>query len=198
MAASLRVPRKLCSFLFFYVLFLTLVPQVILGFIAYSREELLNIRAASTHHQYDQEYDFREADPVFCLSARTTKWIPSGDRGLRKRGKRSGLLVRLRRRAHRVPLPSILLANVQSLENKVVEIRARVAIQREIRECNVLCFTETWLTRDTLSKSVQPAGFFIHCSDRNKHLSGKKKGGSVCLMIIESWCDHNIQELKSF
>ncbi|CDQ85775.1 unnamed protein product [Oncorhynchus mykiss] len=56
-----------------------LVPQVILGFITYSREELLNIRAASTHHQYDQEYDFCETDPVFCLSPRTTEWIPKND-----------------------------------------------------------------------------------------------------------------------
>ena len=70
-AASLRVPRKLCRFFcFFYVLFLTLVPQVILGFITYSREELLNIRATSTHHQYDQEYDFPEADPVDRKSTR--------------------------------------------------------------------------------------------------------------------------------
>ena len=147
-------------FCFFYVLFLTLVPQVILGFITYSREELLNIRAASTHHQYDhqydQEYDFREADPVFCLSPRTTEWIPAGDpkTRLRKRGKRSGLLVRLRRRAHRAPHPSIFLANVQSLDNKVDEIGARVAFQRDIRDCNVLCFTETWLTGAMLSESV--------------------------------------------
>ena len=76
MAASLHVPRKLCSFLFLYVLFLTLVPQVILGFITYSREELLNIRSASTHHQYDQEYD---ADPVFCLTNRSTELIPCSD-----------------------------------------------------------------------------------------------------------------------
>ena len=41
-------------FFFFYVLFLTLLPQVILGFITYSREELLDIRATSTHHHYDQ------------------------------------------------------------------------------------------------------------------------------------------------
>ncbi|XP_052332830.1 uncharacterized protein LOC127911022 [Oncorhynchus keta] len=188
-------------FCFFYVLFLTLVPQVILGFITYSREELLNIRAASTHHQYDQEYDFREADPVFCLSPRTTEWIPASDpkKRLRKRGKRSGLLVRLRRRAHRATLPSILLANVQSLDDKIDEIRARVAFQRDIRDCNVLCFTETWLTGETLSESVQPAGFSTHRADRNKHLSGKKRGGGVCFMVNVTWCGHNnIQELKSF
>ena len=142
MAASLHVPRKLCSILFFYVLFLTLVPQVILGFITYSREELLDIRATSTHYHYDQEYDFHETEPK---------------QRHRKRGRRSGLLVRLRRRAHRAPLPSILLAKVQSLNNKVDEIGARVAFQRDIRDCKVLCFTETWLTRDSLSESVQLA-----------------------------------------
>ena len=171
------------------MLFLTLVPQVILGFITYSREELLNIRAASPHHQYDQEYDFREADPVFCLLPRTTEWIPACDPKQRRRksGKQSGLLLRLRRRAHRAPLPSILRANVQSLDNKVNEIRARVAFQRDIRDCNVLCFTETWRTRETLSESVQPAGFSTHRADRNKHLSGKKRGGGICFMVNETW-----------
>ena len=52
-------------FVFFYVLFLTLLTQVILGFITYSREELLDIIATSTHQHYDQEYDFPEADPLF-------------------------------------------------------------------------------------------------------------------------------------
>ena len=131
----------------------------------------------STQHQYDKVYDFPEAGPVFCLSPRTTEWIPACDpkQRRRKRGKRSGLLVRLRRRAHRGPLPSILLANVQSLDNKVDEIRARVAFQRDIRDCNVLCFKETWLTQDTLSESVQPAGFFTHRAERNKHLSIVRK-----------------------
>jgi hypothetical protein len=65
--------------------------------------------------------------------------------------------------------------------------------------CNILCFTETWLSRDTLSESVQPSGFSVHRANRNKHLSGKKKGGSLCYMINDSWCNCNsIQELKSF
>ena len=114
MDASLHVPRKLCCILFFYVLFLTLVPQVILGFITYSGEELLDIRATSTHDHYDQEYDFPEVDPVFCPPPRTMDRIPAGEPKQRrcKRGRRSGLMVRLRRRAHRALLPSILLANV--------------------------------------------------------------------------------------
>ena len=103
----------------------------------------------STHHHYDQEYDFPEADPVFCPPPGTMDWIPAGEpiQQRRKRGRRSSLLVRLRRRAHRAPLPSILLANVQSLDNKVDVVRASVAFQRDIRDCNILCFTETWLTQ---------------------------------------------------
>ena len=39
----------------------------------------------------------------------------------------------------------------------------------------------------------------IGSADRDKHLSGKRKGGGVCFMINNSWCNHNnIQELKSF
>ncbi|CDQ81681.1 unnamed protein product [Oncorhynchus mykiss] len=46
-----------------------------------------------------------------------------------------------------------------------------------------------------MAHSVQPAGFFMQRADRNKHLSGKKRG----LIINETWCDHNnIQELKFF
>jgi hypothetical protein len=201
MATSLRVPRKLCSILFFLPLFLTLAPQVILGFITYNREELLDIRARSTHHHYNQEYDSPKVDPLFCPPPSTMDRIPAGEskQRRRKRGRRSVLLVRLRKQADHAPLPSIIHANVQSLDNKVDEIRARIAFQRDIRDCNVLFFTETWLTRDRLSGSVQPAGFFTHRADRNKHLSGKKRGGGACLMINQMWCDHNnIQELKSF
>ena len=112
---------------------------------------------------------------------------------------RRGLLVRLRMHAHHPQLPSILLANVRSLVNEEDEIRARVAFQRDIRDCNILCFTETWLAWDMLSESVQPTGFSVHRTDRNKHLSGKKKGGGVCFMITDSWCNcNNTQEFKSF
>ena len=55
-----------------------------------------------------------------------------------RRSIQSGLLVRLRRRAHHPTLPNILLSNVQSLDNKVDELRARISFQRHIRDCNIL------------------------------------------------------------
>ena len=110
--------QETMQYLVFYVLFLTLLPQVILGFITYSREELLDIRATSTHQHYDQEYYFPEADPLFGLPPRTMDQMPAGDpkqRHRRRRGRRSGLLVRLHRRAHRAPLPmSSLLTTRQT------------------------------------------------------------------------------------
>jgi hypothetical protein len=127
--------------------------------------------------------------------------IPEADpkRRHRRRGRQSSQLVRLLGRAHRPSLQSILLTNVQSLDNKVDEIQARVAFQRDISDCSILCFTETWLSLDILSESVQPPGFSMHHADRDKHLSGKRKGGGVCFMINDSWCNHNnIQELKYF
>ena len=67
---------------------------------------------------------------------------------------------------------------------------------RDIRDCNMLCFTKTW---DMLLESVQLPGFPVHRTDRDKHLSGKRKGGGICFLINGSWCNHNnIQELKSF
>ncbi len=62
------------------------------------------------------------------------------------RGRRAGIRNRLSKRAHSPPLPSILLANVQSLENKMDYLRARISFQQDIRDYNILCLTETWLT----------------------------------------------------
>ena len=72
-------------------------------------------------------------------------------------------------------------------------------LSRDIGGWNILCFTKTWLSLDTLSESVKPAGCSVHHADRSKYLSGKQKGGGVCFMINDSWCNsRNIQELKSF
>ncbi len=62
-----------------------------------------------------------------------------GRRNKKHRGKSAGIRNRLRKRAHSPPLPSILLANVQSLENKMDDLRARISFQRDIRDCNIMC-----------------------------------------------------------
>jgi hypothetical protein len=101
------------------------------------------------------------------IPPRTIELIPEADpkHRRRRRGAHNGLLVPLGRRAQHPPHPSILLANVPSLDNKVEELRARISFLRDIRDCNILCFTETWLPRDILSESIQPVGFSVHRAD---------------------------------
>ncbi len=127
--------------------------------------------------------------------------------GLRNRGnaaaeneeKRAGVLIRLRRRAFRPPLPTILLANVQSLDNKLCELRARISYQWEIRDCCVICLTETWMSAIVPDSAIELTGFSVHRSDRTKELTGKSRGGGVCFYINNSWCDErNIHSIKSF
>jgi hypothetical protein len=123
------------QYFFFYVLFLTLLPQEILSLITYSREELLDIRAMSTLQHYDLEYDFPEADPLFGLPPRTMDWIPTGDPKQRHRRRdRWSVFWSGSVDGNITHCSSILLANVQSFDNEVDEIRARVAFQRDIRD----------------------------------------------------------------
>ncbi|KAM9503804.1 uncharacterized protein ACWYII_000907 isoform 1-T7 [Salvelinus alpinus] len=91
--------------------------------------------------------------PVICVNKRQ-----------RKRGRRAGCLLRTCRRSNKPPLPSILLANVQSLENKITELRGRLNYQRDIKNCNILCFTESWLNDDNIN--IQLAGYTMYRLDR--------------------------------
>ncbi|XP_023120691.3 uncharacterized protein LOC111565001 [Amphiprion ocellaris] len=99
----------------------------------------------------------------------------------RHRGKRGGLLVKLRSRPSRIPLPSIYLANVQSLSNKTDDLLCRIHTQREVRESSVFCLTETWLHCNVPDSTFQPPGFSVHRSDRVKERTGKSKGGGLSL-----------------
>ncbi len=112
-------------------------------------------------------------------------------------GKRAGIRNRLRKRAHSPPLPSILLANVHSLENKMDDLRARISFQRDIRDCNIFCLTETWLTPSDPDTAVTPSdNFSVLRMDRTAE-AGKTKGGGVCFMINKKWCDpRNISVLS--
>ncbi len=122
-----------------------------------------------------------------------------GHRRLNKkhRGKSAGIRNRLRKRAHSPPLPSILLANVQSLENKMDDLRARISFQWDIRDCNIICLTETWLTPSVPDTAVTPSdNFSVLRMDRTAE-AGKSKGGGVCFMINKKWCDpRNISSLS--
>ncbi len=182
----------LLVFLLFYVL-------DVVSITVYDRDTLLNI--GSSVAQRKPDFEFLNAGWVFTDTiSEPFVWVAkSRKRRRRKRGKRAGVLIRLRRRAFRPPLPTILLANVQSLDNKLCELRARISYQRETRDCCVICLTETWMSAIVPDSAIELTGFSVHRSDRTEELTGKSRGGGVCFYINNSWCDErNIHSIKSF
>ncbi|XP_034446040.1 uncharacterized protein LOC117764401 isoform X2 [Hippoglossus hippoglossus] len=62
-----------------------------------------------------------------------------------------------------------------------------MAFQRDIKFCNVMVFTETWLDPSIPDSAIVPEGVSIHRQDRTTN-SGKSKGGGVCCMGNNVWC----------
>ncbi|KAL0203335.1 hypothetical protein M9458_001353, partial [Cirrhinus mrigala] len=88
-------------------------------------------------------------------------------------------------------LPSIVMGNVRSLDNKMEELTARVSKNRELRECSLMCFTETWLHERIPDSAVDVAGFSSVRADRTRRESGKSKGGGLAVFVNERWCHPN-------
>ncbi|KAK3515897.1 hypothetical protein QTP86_020857 [Hemibagrus guttatus] len=107
----------------------------------------------------------------------------------RRRGKRSGVLVRLRQRGLRTALPGIFLSNVRSLCNKMDKLTLQMNKNRDFPTSCVLCFTETWLCDAIPDSALQLGGFNLYRADRHTELSGKTKGGGICFYINNSWCN---------
>lgn len=169
-------PATFFFFVFILALLCTVNVRCKYGRIVYSREALLSIKAA--HYENNSELFIQPyLDTYYIRPARTR----------RRRGKRGGLHARLKARATRPPLPSLLLTNVRSLENKMDELRTRTTTQREIRECCALIFTETWTTDNTPDSAIQLQTHSVHRGDRTS-ASGKNKGGGVCVYTNDRWC----------
>ena len=106
---------------------------------------------------------------------------------MRKRGRRGGALLRLRRRNLRPPLPSMFLSNVRSLRNKTDEFLCNLQTNRDYKHCSIFCFTVTWLDATIPDSAVQPPGLTIYRSDRSRDETGKTRGGGVCFLINDRW-----------
>ncbi len=177
-------------FFFFFSIFTSLFIRVTFAMIMYDKRTLLDIGQRYTNLIQDTLY----TDPAWPLeilrSTEADKGRLNNTRMRRKhRGKRAGIRNRLRKRAHSPPLPSILLANVQSLDNKMDDLRARISFQRDIRDCNIICLSETWLTPSVPDNAVTPSdNFSVFRMDRTAE-AGKTKGGGVCFFINKKWCD---------
>ena len=69
-------------------------------------------------------------------------------------------------------IPSIVMGNVNSLTNKCDELEASVINQQVYRECSLMCFSESWLTKSTDDSCVDIPGFTAVRADREFRTSG--------------------------
>ena len=85
-----------------------------------------------THLKLDEDFIFNASGAKDILLCRDITQIPIIS-VKKKRGRRVGSLVRICRQVGKPPLPSVLLAIVQSLENKLDDLRLRLSYQRDIK-----------------------------------------------------------------
>lgn len=115
--------------------------------------------------------------------------FPEHNRPKWKRGRRVGADRRLRRlvRNGTITLSVILFANVQSLENKMDELHARISLQKDIQDCSILCFCETWLGESTPDEAITLAGYMVFREDRGAVESRKTRGRGTATLVKQSW-----------
>ncbi len=80
---------------------------------------------------------------------------------------------RLRANPTRPALPTLMLSNVRSLENKLDLIQLSRSTQHEARDCCVFVFTETWLNDNIPDSAIQLNSLTCYRADRDSSLSGK-------------------------
>ncbi|KAF7667660.1 hypothetical protein LDENG_00052230 [Lucifuga dentata] len=79
-------------------------------------------------------------------------------------------------------LPSVLLSNICSLDNKLDHLRLLLT-RREVKHCCAFIFTEMWLHGNIPDSAIQLNGLALFCSDWIASLSSKKYGGDLCVYI---------------
>lgn len=132
-----------CFLNVFLFVFLLLCFCVSRGHPFYSRHELLIVGL-----QCEQAVtsDFVHLNNIPEEIARTpgSPWIVVGSNKRRrrrryrkqKRGCRSGIFARLKRRPHKPPLPSMLLTNARSIVNKIDELNLWISSDKLITDCH--------------------------------------------------------------
>ncbi len=163
--SSTRSPRVLMvmCWKYFGAIVLKLALLIVVSITVYDRHMLLNIGSSVVQRKPD--FEFLNAGALFTDTASEPfVWAARPRKRRRKRGKRAAVLVRLKRRAFRPPLPTILLANVHSLDNKFCKLRACISYQRETRDCCVIFLTETWMSAMVPDSAIELTGFSVHRS----------------------------------
>lgn len=106
---------------------------------------------------------------------------------------------RLRKQSlSRIPLPSIILSNAQSLQNKTGELQAHVRFHHEFRDACLLAIIETLLAdRDSGSVvAIDRFGAPLRIN-RDAGVTGLSRGGGVCLYVNQRYCKNVLVRRKT-
>lgn len=117
---------------------------------------------------------------------------------MRKRGKRGDVQARLAANPHKPAIPTLLLSNVRSLNNKLDYIKLWRASHCNVIDCCATVFTETWLNQDVTDAAVQVEGLMLHRADRSAAPTGKQRGGCSTVYINRLWCQSQCVVLSQF
>lgn len=148
--AAARRLSSIYNFVFIYLAILLVFTRNTRANRTYSRYILLDIQQSCKNSVLDHPFSFDQIPPELIRQARPEEQlIPSGNAHRRrrdrkqKRCKHGGVRVRLKLNPHRTALPSIFLANVSSLLNKLDELKIWTLTQKRLMDCNIMFFTET-------------------------------------------------------
>ncbi|KAA0724168.1 putative RNA-directed DNA polymerase from transposon BS [Triplophysa tibetana] len=193
-----REAQRLSSFsnyIVFFLLISGLFVQNSCAFTSYTRQELLDIGLRIPGSYIS---NIQLVPEIIKTSDATHPTRPGGSARRRRRdrkqrrGTRGGLRAKLKLTPHRLSLPSIFLANVRSLVNKMDEIRLRIINNKRLLNCNVIIFTETWLHSGIPDNAIELAGYNTHRADRTAEESGKTRGGGLCIYVNKAWCTNSV------
>jgi hypothetical protein len=171
MAAVLRALNQLCYCVCFFTLFVTYFVRNVSATVSYDQKELLDTRTAITHPVLKEYLFFNESDRKDLLQPPDKTLIPVIRRRDKYRGRRSRCLVRIWQWAGNLPLPSVLLANIQSMEIKIDELQSHMSYQQDIKN-EYLMFH---------MNKIQQAGFKLFRQERTA-ASGKRRAGCLCIL----------------
>ena len=154
-----------------------------IGNLQYSRDDLLLLR--------NMDYSAPNLEKWGELRRHRPNHDRRRDTSIRKRGRRGGVRQRLKRltgTSKCPPLPSIVLANVRSLRNKLDELHANITCQWAYSQANLICLTETWLDNNIADSELSMDGFGTPLRlDRNTVSSLKSHGGGLCVYVNQEW-----------
>lgn len=137
------------------------------------------------HYSSTAGMSFCDSGHLFYATKNRLTSLQRSDRG--KWGSRGGVRDRLRRRPFRPPLPSIILANVRYLRNKMDQLHAKCQGERLFRDACIIALTESWLDESISDSEINLDNVLTIRADRTRQ-SGKERGGGLCVFINKRWC----------